>query len=154
MAEPRPPDIPPGRSPDRRRHGYVELAEQMETFERDILRRLRRFFLRSLLAFAVIGIASAVAIFGFGLVLKRQSDITNDIQKQRFNSLFLSCTDTNDRNRDVNTQIDSAITKIPLGPKRTLAEKQSGPFRLIISAAVPLTDDCYAYAKSRVKGTG
>lgn len=150
----RPPDPPPGRSEDRRKHGYVELEEKINEHQKEIERRLRRFFIKALIAFAVIGCASAISIFGFGLVLKRQANTTRQIQKERFDSLVLNCKDTNARNKEVNNKIDDAIAAVPPGVEQKKAQEQSGPFRLILEAAVPKVDDCKKYAKIRVKERG
>lgn len=119
---------------------------------RDLEKRLERFLSRALAAFAVLGISCAVSLLGFGIVLDKQGEQADDIQQQRFDSIKRACEDTNARNKNVNAQIDSAIANLP-ADKKAKAEKQSAPFRAIISAAVPYTSDCEAYAQDRVKGT-
>lgn len=100
---------------------------------------------KALAAFLVVGLTCAAALFLFGLVI-------NEIQNQRFDSLVLSCEETNARNLKVNAEIDTAVDDLP--PEKQTPEQEAGTaaFRLIISAAVPYTEDCHAYAKERVKG--
>lgn len=140
--------------PERRKADRRDLSPH----QRELEERLSRFFAKALAAFAVLGTTCAVALLGFGIVLQKQSDlttrlkeITESIQQQRYDSLVASCDDTNSRNIDVNNKIDDAIAQLPPA-QRVPAEKQSKPFRLIISAAVPMTLDCYAFANARVQG--
>lgn len=105
---------------------------------------LESILVKALAAFIVVGITCAAAIFGFGLVLK-------EIQQQRFDSLVQTCEETNKRNKNVNSEIDKAIEALP-ARKQAKAEKDAGPFRLILNASVPYTDDCHEYANERVKG--
>lgn len=126
--------------------------------QEDLELRLARFFTKCLAIFAVLGITNAVALFGFGIVLGKQGDLTNEvsaqnavIQAQRFDAALSYCNETNTKNIAVNDEIDKAIAQLP-PEQRVPAEKQSKPFRLILSAAVPLTLDCYAYAEARVQG--
>ena len=113
--------------------------------------RLARFFAKCLAIFVVLGVTNAIALLGFGIVLGKESDLTDKIQRQRYDSILQNCGETNQRNRDVNSRIDDAIAKLP--PKgRAKAKEKAKPFRLIISAAVPYTKDCPNYASARVKG--
>lgn len=113
--------------------------------------RLARFFAKCLAIFAVLGVTNAVALLGFGIVLGKESDLTNRIQRQRYDALLQSCAETNQRNQDVNSRIDDAIAKLP--PKgQARAKEKAKPFRLIISAAVPYKRNCPEYASARVKG--
>jgi len=132
---------------DRRKGERREVTPHQEYLEE----RLRTFFAKCLAIFAVLGITTAVALLGFGIVLGKQKDLTHQIQVQRFESLLQGCIDTNQRNVAVNQQIDSAIAKLP--PKgRSQAKEKAKPFRLILEAAVPYTPNCFDAAMRRTKG--
>lgn len=148
----------PTPNPDRRKEERREVSPHQEYLEErlheffDLVQeRLRSFFAKCLMIFAVLGVSCAAGLLGFGIVLRKQSDLTDQIQAQRYDAVLSSCNETNSRNIDVNSKIDDAIAHLP-AKRRDKAEKQSQAFRLIISASVPLTRDCYAYAKNRVQG--
>lgn len=127
--------------PERRREPRRERDKEYENAED----RFGRFFAKALGSFAIIGVTTALALTGFGLVIR-------EIQHQRYVSLLISCRETNERNKNVNARIHEAVSDVPIGPKRVKATEAAKPFRLIITAAVPFTKDCTAYAKSRVGG--
>jgi hypothetical protein len=64
--------------PDRRQNTYEELENKLESelgeHTRAVEKRLNGFFNKSLFIFAVIGITSAVALFGFSVTLTRIKD--------------------------------------------------------------------------------
>ena len=131
-----------------------ELSPHQEYLEQ----RLRGFFAKCLAIFVVLGMTNAVALLGFGIVLGKQSDLTRQIQhqtrqiqRQRYDSFFQNCVETDDRNANVNKQIDAAIAKLPPRGHARAAEKAK-PFRLILNAAVPLRSNCSKYAEDRVRG--
>lgn len=131
------------RSGDDRR----DLTPHQEYLER----RLSTFFAKCLAIFAVLGITNAIALLGFGIVLGKQSDLTHQIQSQRYDALVTSCVETNQRNTDVNDRIDDAIKALP--PKgQARATAKAKPFRLILNAAVPYRNDCPSWARARLKG--
>lgn len=138
--------------PDRRRHGYKELEEKLETHAVELQERhtqhaakiedrLNHFFARALAAFAVIGVVCGLALLGFGLVLDGQSQITKDIQTQRFNTLVLNCDQQNRRH-------DDAIAE----SEQRLSKNVQGAVIAIIDALQPYVENCVAYANARVKG--
>jgi hypothetical protein len=131
---------------------YEALKKELDEHADRIEARLRRFYIRALIGFAVLGIACAVGLLGFSLVLQSYHRIGQEIQGQRFNALLQTCLDTNQRNNNVLTRIDDAVNQVPPGPRHDRAVKSAQPFKLIITAAVPFTRDCHAYARSRVKG--
>lgn len=133
---------PPEHPHERRRPGYFELEQ-----------RLNRFFIKALAAFAVIGLTSAIALLGFGLVLKAQARVSRQIQQQRYESLMIACESTNERHDNVIKKIDAAVAAVPPPPSRQKRARDGAkPFKLIITAAVPYTKDCDAVARKRVKG--
>lgn len=138
--------------PDRREPGWHdELKEELTAHAERIEVRLRRFYSRALGAFAVIGIACAVALVGFGIVLDAQKTTTATIQAQRYESILESCLDTNVRHDNTLARIDAAVKKTP--------KKQRNPqgvklFKFIIEASVPYTSDCRKFARERIRGGG
>lgn len=129
--------------PDRRKTPYDSISKKLDDHIAEIEERLRRFFTKALVAFAVLGITSAIGLFGFAFVL-------DEIQEQRYVSILDTCNDTNARHDNVIAQIDTAVASVPEGRRRELAEERAEPFKLIITAAVPKTEDCEAFAKDRV----
>lgn len=136
--------------PDRRQHGYSELEKKLQDDVNEIELRQAKFFRGALLAFAIIGIACAIALLGFGLVLRKQSHVTELIQLQRYIATLDNCLDTNVRHDNVLARIDDAVKQTPLGKPRERAEKGAKPFKLILEAAVPYTSDCREYSHRRV----
>lgn len=130
---------------ERRQAGYKLLEERLDKFEKHLDDRLRNFFIKVLIAFAVLGLTSVSAAAGAIIAL-------NEIQNQRYNSVLESCQDTNQRNTAVLDQINQAVQNIP--PEKQTKEQKQGTaaFRLIISAAVPYTPDCESFAEDRVAG--
>lgn len=94
MTERRTPELP-----DRRRNPF-------EAYTTAVEQRLHRFFVKALFIFAIIGITSAVALFGFGLVLAKIKDTRQDFVRD-------TCKATNERNEDAtNFIIDVANEQI------------------------------------------
>lgn len=136
--------------PDRREAGWhTELTEALTTHADRIEERLRRFYSRALGAFAVMGVACAVALVGFGVVLDSQKATTHAIQRQRYDAFLQSCLDTNVRHDNAIRKIENAAKKLP--------KKKRGPqgikiFESIIESTVPYTEDCRVFAHDRVRG--
>lgn len=141
--------------PERREKGewYDKLAEELSTelsaHADRIEGRLHKFFAKSLIVFAVLGLVSAGSLLGFGVVLKQQKDTTTIIQEQRYGSLLESCLDQNVRHDNVIKSIDDAIKTVP---KSKQDPKGNNLFKKILEAAVPYTSDCRVYARERVRG--
>lgn len=137
-------------NPDRRGEGWhKELADALTDHADRIEQRLRRFYSRALGAFAVMGVACAVALAGFAVVLDAQKTTTQDIQRQRYDALLQGCLDTNVRHDNVIRKINEAELQVP--------KKQRDPhglrlFKSILEAAVPYTSDCRVFAHSRLRG--
>lgn len=135
---------------DRREVGWhEELKEELTAHADRIETRLRRFYSRALGAFAVIGIACAIALVGFGIVLDAQKTTTATIQNQRYESLLQNCLDTNVRHDNVIRRIDKAATSVP---KKRRDPQGLKLFKNILEAAVPYTTDCRLFARDRLRG--
>lgn len=78
--------------PDRRQHTYAELKKRLDEHIEVIEVRLHRFFKKALFIFAVIGITSAISIFGFGITLSQIKDTRRDFVRD-------TCLAQNHRNR-------------------------------------------------------
>jgi hypothetical protein len=92
--------LPDRRQPatEGRREEDVDALDKKLDSKFGVLRdRLERFIRRATLGFAVLGIACAVGLFGFGLVLKRETENSDDIQAQRKNFVEQSCKEQNER---------------------------------------------------------
>lgn len=59
---------------DRREHAHVSLEQRFNEHSDAVERRLSKFFSKSLFIFAVIGVTSATALFGFGVTLSQLKD--------------------------------------------------------------------------------
>lgn len=77
--------------PDRRKEDFEQLNKRIDERFEKLTERLARFITKALIAFAIIGITSAVAIGGFGLVLGKIKDTRKDF-------VFDTCTAQNKRN--------------------------------------------------------
>lgn len=147
-------DPAPGRSPDRRKHGYKELEDKLDSHTREVETRLGRFFFRALIAFAVIGMTSAGALLGFGVVLSKQNDSAKEIQKQRYDNLVASCVEQNNRNiKTVNTLdevLKQASRTASKAQQQQMAQSRTSTV-LLINALAPFVADCDAAARKRVK---
>jgi hypothetical protein len=106
-----------------------------------VAKRLRGFFAKALLAFAVLGLTSALSLFGFGITLSEQHENARLIQHQRYEAIFENCVDQNERH-------DRAIAKAEL----LLPERAQPTVTLIVDELLPYVDDCVTFARKRVKG--
>lgn len=76
--------------PDRRKNTYRELEKRVDRHLDAMEVRLHRFFMKALAIFAVIGMTSAIALFGFGINLRQ-------IKETRKDFVYDSCTAQNKR---------------------------------------------------------
>jgi len=128
-----------------------KLEVWLEEHNAQVQAQFSRWLKRGLIAFGIIAVCVTVALIGFGLSLKNQNDLSNDIQQQRFDTLVQFCQDTNQRNNNVNKEIDKAIHDLP-EEQQPRANERADPFRLIINAAVPYHENCTEEARNLVKG--
>lgn len=57
--------------PDRRKNTYEQLEHRLDARLDKIETRLQRWFVRGMLAFAIIGVACTIAILGLGLTVRQ-----------------------------------------------------------------------------------
>lgn len=155
--------------PDRRENTHAEL---MEAFENHIGRteaRLHRFFKRALIAIAVIGIACAVSLFGFGIVLDEQQQTSDqleqlvkqnkqfalDIQQQRREAILESCTAQNARHDgSVKALVDGSNLdqkNAPNAAARKEIRRRRDVTIALLDALAPV-QNCQKLIKESVKG--
>lgn len=134
--------------------GYQELSQKLDRQGEKNEERFHRWFLSGLIAIAIIGLTSAAALAGFGVLLTKQSGVTDEIQTQRYGSVLDLCLDQNERHDKVIKAIDDAVAAVPPPPaEQQRARESAKPFKLILEAAVPYTADCRKAAHDRVQGT-
>lgn len=134
-------------------------------------KELSSWIKRGLIAFAVIGLACTVALFGFGIVLSEQKETADqlkivveqnenvvkqnektahDIQEQRAESVQNDCESTNKRNQDTSNQL-IALAKEDEDNQKTEAGKQEVRRRRDVTLALidllqPVQDCAYLVA--------
>lgn len=116
-----PDSIPPDQDrrtlPDRRKAEFNALDQKID--ERfDILSdRIGRWIKKSGISLIIIGIACAIAILAFGIVLRREGNNAAEIQHQRRDSIARTCKDQNKRHDDTviefNRLADRAAVRNP-----------------------------------------
>lgn len=158
------PDTEENKIIDRRKNGYAEveekLSESAEIFQRHALEieaRFRRWLVLSLIGFAIIGLSAFVALFGYGLVLKSQSDFTKDIQQQRREATLATCEDTN-RRHDHTVEALTAGSDLdqehaPDEAARVEIRRRRDVTIALIDALAP-KQDCAKLTAIRVQGNG
>lgn len=124
--------------PDRRKTTYAELVKRVDDHAQHVEDRLRSFFLRALIAMAVIGITSAIGLFGFAYVLGQVKDTRQDFVQQ-------NCSAQNKRHSDtINAFRAQAATLAKKHPEQATAIQESVSANLeIIDALAPVQDCAY-----------
>jgi hypothetical protein len=114
---------PEKRSPKysgRREYDYGRLEKRLDEHTEKVEKRLHRFFSKSLAVFVIIGLTSAIALFGFTITLSKIKQTRKDFVKS-------SCVAQNKRH-------DITITKFKAAAKR--AEKRSPKFAQEIKSSI------------------
>lgn len=134
-------------SPERRRMGWhEEVLYELEQHATRIENRLHRFFVKALVAIAVIGMTSALALAGFALVLSQIKETRKDFVRD-------SCGAQNTRNHNV-TQFIDGVAQDQLKHAKTSAERKAiakalGQWHVLIGLQAPL-QNCEHLAKVAV----
>lgn len=139
--------------PERRREGWHdEVVEELNKHADRIEARLRKFYLKALIAIAIIGLTSAVALAGFGYLLRKQHETTNAIQEQRKESIFRACADQNERHDNSFTEFRTAAADyIKKHPKEAAQVRESVDANLAIIEALSPKQDCVKVVRNSVK---
>lgn len=111
------------RPPDRRKEDYDQLDQKIDERFNGLTTRLARFISKALWGFAVLGIACAIGLFGFGVVLHREGLNANEIQKQRKATILRACNEQNDQHDDTYNQL-VALAKADEAQRKTEAGKR------------------------------
>lgn len=99
------------RKSPRRKEEYDVLDKKIDKRFDALTARLARFIVKALVGFTVLGVACAVGLLGFGIVLHRQGSAADDIQQQRKEAIRRTCTEQNDRHDETYSKlIDAAKT--------------------------------------------
>lgn len=142
--------------PDRRRHGYEELEAKLDTHATEIKEQLATFIRRGLIAFGVIGVFTALALLGYGYLLRQQHATTDLIQDQRRDSILRTCEDQNKRHGDTLKVLDKVIAKVLKSDPSETTKKQLAASRannvLLINALAP-KQDCATLVEEAVPKT-
>jgi hypothetical protein len=146
---------PPNRRklPDRRQDEYHALNTKIDERFEALTNRFARFITKALMAFTVIGLTSAIALLGFGLVLRREGRNTDDIQKQRRESILIACRDQNIRHDNTVIQFRRiAATATANNPKQAKQIRRNIEANLKIIDAIAPKQDCDRLVQAAVKG--
>lgn len=103
--------------PDRRKNTYEELVRRLDEHTQAVEKRLHRFFMKALFIFAVIGISSAVALFGFSVVLSRIKETRQDFVRD-------TCRAQNSRHDNVTAYITS-VANAQLAQAKNEAQRKA-----------------------------
>lgn len=119
--------------------GYRELEDRLNTHARSVSDRFHRWFVISLVAFSIISLSSAAGLVGFGVLLKKQGNTTDEIQQQRRSFVQSACEDQNSRHDDTSKKLIHAMNvAIKRNPARREQIRQSSQVSLgLIDALVP-----------------
>jgi hypothetical protein len=122
--------------PDRRKNTYADLEKRVDEHAEHVEDRLRSFFLKALIAMAVIGVTSAIGLFGFAYVLGQVKDTRKDFVRQ-------NCTAQNKRHTDTVTAFHKAADEATAKhPEQAAAIQESVDANLAIIAALAPVQDC------------
>lgn len=151
------------------RRDYDDIAQQIGLYTKNTERRLTKFFKGALIAFAIIGLCTAGALVGFGVVLKAQQntadqladlvkanqDFAKAIQDQRRESIRTSCQAQNERNkatRDALTEgSDEDIRNAQTEAAKNEIRRRRDVTIALIDALAP-RDNCEEAVRRAVKG--
>ncbi len=128
--------------PERRR-GYEEIAEQLDAHVLRIEEWLQKLIARALIAFAVIGVTSAVALLGFGIILKQHQNVTKEIQNQRRLQVLEPCISQNVRH-------DTTIARL----NRAHFDKEAEQLTISLIDALAPKQNCDKLVRQQVRSAG
>jgi hypothetical protein len=146
---------PPNRRklPDRRKDEYEELNKKIDERFDALTERVARFISKALMGFALIGVTSALGLLGFGFVLKREGENTDEIQKQRRESILTACRDQNIRHDNTVIQFRKiAVTAAAANPKQAKQIRRNIDANLRIIDAIAPKQNCDHLVQAAVQG--
>jgi hypothetical protein len=130
--------------PDRRKHAYEDLVQRLDEHTDATNRRLHSFFAKALAIFTIIGITSALALFGFGLTL-------NNFRTIRKNFVRDTCVAQNKRHDRTIAKFKAATNRaVKRTPKFARAIRAGERDNLSIIDALAPKQDCVKLSKVSV----
>jgi hypothetical protein len=139
--------------PERRKSGWhEEVLAALNGHADRIENRLRRWIRKITVGFAILGLACALALVGYGYLLRQQNKTTDRIQAQRKEFVRRTCTDQNHRHHKTIGVLDKLLLKQPhktAAQKKAIATARSQNI-LLINALVPL-QNCDKLVRIAVK---
>lgn len=130
---------------DRRKNEYADLKRSIDTRADENDKRLSGFIRKTLVAFAILGIASTVSLIGFSIVLGK-------IQQERYDNVYQSCIQQNEQHDKTLKKTDALLSPKHSKPGQEIQLAKTKIFvRLVVDELRPKVDDCKAYTKTRVK---
>lgn len=128
--------------------GYKELKEEFDAHAHEIQQRFRRWLILGMVAFACVALTSSAALVGFGFLLAKQSDTTNQIQNQRKTSIRTNCEDQNGRHDRTTDGIRQAMRfAIKQHPQRAAQIKQNTQVSIGLIDLLAPHQDCEELVK-------
>lgn len=103
--------------------GYEALEKRIDEHAQEVEDRFHKWFVIGLVAFSIIALTSAAGLVGFGILLDRQKDFTEEIQDQRKASIIDICRDQNKRHDDTYSALIVAA-KVDEDKQKTQAGKR------------------------------
>jgi hypothetical protein len=143
--------------PERRKEDYDKLDKKLDERFDKLTKRLADFIKQATIGIAIVGIACAVALTGYGFLLRAQHDTTQLIQDQRRAAILNSCTEQNERNAKTSQALIEGAA-LDISKRKTEAAKNEVRRRRdvtlgLINALAP-KQDCGKLVAAAVKEDG
>lgn len=129
------------------------LDEHVDQYVHVIEDQFRKWFIRGLVAFAIIALSSTVALVGFGYVLKEQQEFSDEIQQQREDATRANCEEQNARNRGTQAALKQGSDRdiaLATTPQRKAEIRRSRDVTVTLIDAVMPIQDCDARVEKAV----
>lgn len=137
--------------PDRRKNTYEELERKLVEEIKEITDWLRSLVRKGIIAISILGLACALALVGYGYLLRQQHKTTDEIQSQRKEFVRRTCVDQNKRHdktlRVLSHIVDVAEHKHP--ELRKAYEDSRAQNLLLINALAP-KQNCVVAVKAAI----
>lgn len=123
--------------------GYKELEDRLTKHAQAVSDRFHRWLVIGLAAFSIIALSSAAGLVGFGILLNKQGNVTQDIQQQRAATIRGNCEDQNQRNYSTVVKLNKAVAfEIKKHPARAEQIRQSAEVSIGLINALAPHQDC------------
>lgn len=139
----------------RRQDDFEHLDEKIDDRFGVLTDRLAHFIKRAIVGFAIIGLTSALALAGYGYLLREQHKTTNEIQQQRKETILRSCTEQNGRHNATIKVLDKVLSDtVKSNPKLKAQVKDSRAQNLLLINALVPVQNCSQLVKAATEGVG